>query len=503
MTLSGPEQALGDPPAQAVAEQVLSGTGPTATTSRFASATSQVMMDIAEADLDHHLQQQVARFRKEGVTAGAHKEGPTMAHIVILGAGLGGIPMALEMKAHARAEDRITVINKSENYTFVPSNPWVAVGWRKAEQVTVPLPQMFAKRGIEFMAVSAEKVQPEENRIALAGGGSVDYDFLIIATGPELAFDEIPGLGPDGHTQSVCLTDHAESAYAAWQQFEEKPGPIVVGASQGASCFGPAYESCMIMDTQLRRRKIRNKVPITFVTSEPYIGHLGLGGVGDTKGLLESVFRDHDIKWICNSRVAGIEKEALHIEELSEAGAVKKAHDLPQAYAMLMPPFRGVPAVMGIEGLVNPRGFVLTDKQQRNPKYPNIFAIGVCVAIAPPEPTPVPTGVPKTGFMIESMAAATALNIRALLDGKAPEHEPTLNAVCLADFGDSGVGFVAVPQIPPRNVNWSSRGKHIHLGKIAFEKYFLHKVRSGQSEPFYEKYILKMLGIDKVKQENG
>lgn len=425
-----------------------------------------------------------------------------MAHIVILGAGLGGIPMSLEMKVHARKEDRITVINRLAVYEFAPSNPWVAVGWRKPYQIKVPLEGMFKKRGIEFIVCPAEKVIPEENRISLTDGRSVSYDFLVIATGPALAFDEIPGLGPSGgHTQSICLTDHAEQACVAWQKFVEAPGPIVAGASQGASCFGPGYEFCMIMETELRRQKIRDKVPMTFVTSEPYIGHLGLGGVGDTKGLLESVFRDHDIKWIVNARVQGIEKESMYVEELDDEGKVRKTHELPFAYAMLMPPFKGISALEGIDGLVNPRGFVITDNHQRNPKFPNIFAIGVCVAIAPPEKTPVPTGVPKTGFMIESMATATALNIRALLDGNEADHEPTLNAVCLADFGNSGVGFVAIPQIPPRNVNWSSRGKHIHLGKIAFEKYFLHKVGTGVSEPFYEKYIMKMLGVNKIKKK--
>jgi sulfide:quinone oxidoreductase len=412
--------------------------------------------------------------------------------------------MALEMKAHARNTDRITVINPLDAYRFVPSNPWVAVGWRRPEQISVPLMPMFQKRGIEFIAAAADRVLPAENRIRLADGRNVDYDFLVLATGPALAFDEVSGLGPDGgFTHSVCLTDHAAGAFDAWQQFIQAPGPIVVGATQGASCFGPCYEFCMIMDTELRRRKIRNQVPITFVTSEPYIGHLGLGGVGDTKGLLESVFREHDIKWICNARVEGVERESLHVEAVDEEGRSLKKHTLPHAYAMLIPPFRGVSAILGIDGLVNPRGFVITDNHQRNPQYPNIFAIGVCVAIAPPEKTPVPTGVPKTGFMIESMAAAVALNIEALLDGRKAVHEPTLNAICLADFGDSGVGFVAIPQIPPRNVNWSSKGRHIHLGKIAFEKYFLHKVRSGTGEPFYEKYILKMLGIDKIKPEKA
>jgi sulfide:quinone oxidoreductase len=155
---------------------------------------------------------------------------------------------------------------------------------------------------------------------------------------------------------------------------------------------------------------------------------------------------------------------------------------------------------MGIEGLVNPRGFVIVDANQRNPRYTNVFAMGVCVALAPVEKTPVPVGVPKTGFMIESMGAAIARNIRALIDGKEANYEPTLNAVCLADFGNTGVGFVAMPQVPPRNVNLSSKGRHIHLAKIAFEKFFLHKVRSGVNEPFYEKTLLKMLGIGKLQQ---
>ena len=111
-------------------------------------------------------------------------------------------------------------------------------------------------------------------------------------------------------------------------------------------------------------------------------------------------------------------------------------------------------------------------------------------------------GVPKTGFMIESMVAASAKNIREILNDRAPRFEPTLNAVCLADFGDSGIGFVAMPQIPPRNVNWSSRGKHIHLAKLAsFEKYFLHKIRDGLNDPFYERFLFSALGIEKLKKQ--
>jgi sulfide:quinone oxidoreductase len=238
---------------------------------------------------------------------------------------------------------------------------------------------------------------------------------------------------------------------------------------------------------------------MTFVTAEPYIGHLGLDGVGDTNSLLESELRQRHIKWITNARVTSFEAGMAHVEEVAEDGSVKAKHDLPFGYSMLLPAFRGVPAVRDIEGLTNPRGFILIDKHQRNPKFPEIMALGVCVAIPPTGPTPVPVGVPKTGFMIESMVTAIAENLAEILDGKEPTHEATWNAVCLADFGDGGVAFVAQPQIPPRNLNWSASGKWVHLAKIGFEKYFLRKVRKGESEPFYEKLALHVMGIRKLK----
>jgi len=420
--------------------------------------------------------------------------------IVILGAGLGGAIAAFEIKQAVGDKAEVEVVSQGDTFHFVPSNPWVAVHWRKREAIEVKLPPVFKKRGIAFRGIGAAKVMPERNQLELTDGVLLDYDYLVIATGPELAFDEIPGLGPHGgFTQSICHVDHAETAATAFDRFVENPGPIVVGAVQGASCFGPAYEFALILDTELRRRKVRDRVPMTFVTSEPYVGHLGLDGVGDTKGLLESEMRQRHIKWITSAKVASVEAGMMHVEEIADDGAVKATHDLPFAYSMMLPAFRGVAAVRGIEGLTNPRGFILVDKHQRNPTYQNVMALGVCVAIAPTGKTPVPVGVPKTGFMIESMVTAIAHNFKEILDGKPATHEATWNAICLADFGDGGVAFVAQPQIPPRNVNWSASGKWVHLAKVGFEKYFLAKVRRGESEPFYEKLALDVMGIHKIK----
>ncbi|WP_442499012.1 NAD(P)/FAD-dependent oxidoreductase [Methylobacter sp. sgz302048] len=424
-----------------------------------------------------------------------------MARIVILGAGIGGVPMAYEMKETVGKKHDVIVISDTPTFHFVPSNPWVPPRWRKPEELKIELAPIMKKKGIEFIQKAASKVDPVNNQVQLADGSAVPYDFLVIATGPRLAFDEVPGLGPEGYTSSVCHVDHAEVAARDWDKFMENPGPIVIGAVQGASCYGPAYEYLMIIETELRKRKIRDKVPMTFVTAEPYIGHLGLGGVGDTKGLLESALRDKSIKWITNAKVDKIEDGMMYVTEVDDEGKDKKKHELPFKHSMMLPAFTGVDAVRKVDaaGLVNPRGFVLVDKYQRNPTFKNIYSVGVCIAIPPVEPTPVPVGAPKTGYMIESMVTATAHNIASELEGKEPSYEATWNALCLADFGDSGVAFMAKPQIPPRNVTWSAEGKWVHLAKIGFEKYFMRKIRKGISEPLYERMMLKLMGVVRLK----
>ena len=423
-----------------------------------------------------------------------------MSHIVVLGAGTGGLPAAYELREKLGREHRITVVNAVDYFQFVPSNPWVAVGWRERQAITFAIRPCLAKKDIDFVAQRATRLDAEGNALELADGSRLEYDYLVITTGPKLAFDEVPGAGPQGHTQSICTVDHAEQAWAGYQRFLDDPGPAVIGAMPGASCFGPAYEYSFIFNTDLKRRKLRSKVPITFVTSEPYIGHMGLGGVGDSKTMLESEFRSNDIKWITNAKVTRVEAGTMFVTELDEQGAVRKEHELPFKYSMMLPAFKGVDPVAAVEGLCNPRGFVLIDEFQRSKKHRNIFAAGVCVAIPPVEATPVPTGAPKTGYMIETMVTAIVHNIAADIAGRPADAKATWNAICLADMGDTGMAFVALPQIPPRNVNWFKKGKWVHLAKIAFEKYFLYKMKNGSSDPIYEKYVMKILGVHRLER---
>jgi len=423
-----------------------------------------------------------------------------MAHIIIMGAGLGGMPAAYEMRELLPEEDQVTVVSAVDYFQFVPSNPWVAVGWRTRDDIVLKVAPLLERKGIQFIAQAVTHIDPPANQITLADGQTLAYDYLVITTGPKLSFDEVPGAGPASHggggfTHSVCSVDHAQAFWADYQEFLKNPGPVIVGAMPMASCFGPAYEFAFILDADLRKRKLRSKVPITFVTSEPYIGHLGLGGVGDSKSMMESEMRGHDMKWITNAKTTRVEESKMFVTQVDDLGNVYKEHEVPFKMAMMLPAFKGVPVVAAVPELCNPRGFVIIDDHQRSKKYRNIFSAGVCVAIPPVEVTPVPTGAPKTGYMIETMVSAICHNIADELAGKPVTAKGTWNAICLADMGDTGAAFVALPQIPPRNTNWFKKGKWVHLAKIAFEKYFLSKMKSGNSEPIYEKYVLKALGI--------
>jgi sulfide:quinone oxidoreductase len=244
-----------------------------------------------------------------------------------------------------------------------------------------------------------------------------------------------------------------------------------------------------IIDADLRQKKLRRKVPIYFVTPEPYIGHMGLAGVGKSRRLMEDEFAEHSIKPIVNIAIKEVQPGKLLLED---------GQEVPFRYSMFIPPFAGVDAVAGTPGLCNPKGFVNIDAYQANPKYRNVYAVGVCVAIPPVEQTTVPTGAPKTGYMIESMVSAAVHNINADIKNNSKRETATWNAICLADMGDTGMAFVALPQMAPRNVTWAKKGKWVHLAKIALEKYFLMKMKRGVSEPFFEKAILRSMGITKL-----
>ncbi|VAX18483.1 Sulfide:quinone oxidoreductase, Type I [hydrothermal vent metagenome] len=391
--------------------------------------------------------------------------------ILVLGSSFGGYHCALNLRKLLGKEHAIQVVSSDDTFTFVPSLPWVVMGWREPSAIQFPVAKSLRRKGIEFICDTIVKAEPDKNKVT-GKAGEYNYDYLVAATGSELDFAAIPGLGPEGgHSLCVFSVEQALQAKTALEKALDKgSGSIVVGNAQGASCLGPVYEITMMIDTHLRKKKIRNRFSLQLFTNEPYLGHFGVGGFGKVTRMLEDDFADRDIEWKVNSKLAQVTPEEVELDDGS-----KYKND----FSLIVPAFYGSHAYMGIDGFSNPRGFVTADDYLANSKYQNVYAVGVSLALPPPFKTDVPVGVPKTGQMTEAMAKVAAYNIAVDIKGGAKKRGKDFDVICIADAGDSAIYLYASPLLPPRNKLVHKKSKKAHYMKLAFEKYYMASLRYG------------------------
>lgn len=414
-------------------------------------------------------------------------------HVVILGGGVGGIATAYNLR-RMDSSLKITIVSGRPYFGFTPAYPHLALGWRKFEDITIPLANLLPKFNIDYVPENGESIDPDNNKIRTTSGKEIEYDYLVIATGPKLVFG---AEGQEQYSTSVCTAEHALELRKKLEEFYADPGPVVVGAIPGVSCFGPAYEFAFMLHHELKKRGLRHKVPITYITSEPYVGHLGLGGVGPSRRLMEDLFAERSINWIANVKITKVEPDKVIYEDLEG-----KQYEVPCKLSMLMAKFMG-PEVVASAGdkVANPANkMVIVNRCFQNPTYKNIYGVGVVTAIPPVEQTPIPTGAPKTGMMIEQMALAVAKNIVNDIRNSADRYAPELSAICVADMGGDAAGFFAHPVLPPRTTVKYKQAVWMHWLKSAFEKYFMWKVKNGNIAPFFEEKALELLlGVHGVR----
>jgi len=392
--------------------------------------------------------------------------------IVIVGSSFAGYTAAMELAKRLGDRHDLTVIADRPRFVFMPSLIWVPFGKRTAEEISFEVAPLYRKRKVRFLHAAATRFDLP-GRVVETTEGPQEYDFLLVATGPKPDYDAVPGLGPErGHTQSILSVEHAQRAADAWKQFLASPGPVVVGATQGAACFGAAYEFLFNLRYQLARKGLEKRCPVTYVTAEPFLGHFGLGGFGAGRPMTEAFFRRLGITGVTGVAIERVDPDAVRLAD---------GRSLPFRYAMLMPRFLGVDAVRSSPGLANPGGFVPVDDAYRLPDRPEVYAAGVAVAVAVPEPTPVPTAVPKTGYLSEEMARVAAHNIVAAIEGGPEVRLPfgAIDAKCVLDAGNTGIIMSSDRILKPRKHEWLIPGPEAHWAKLAFEKYFLATRRRG------------------------
>jgi len=398
------------------------------------------------------------------------------ARIVVLGGSFGGLTTAYELRRRLGPERAaITIISKDERFTFVPSLTWVAIGSRTLPQISFELAPALARRQVAFAHETVTGIDTERKLVSTTQAEH-PYDFLLIATGHRSANEAVEGLGPfDGPGHSPMSAPEAQELAGAVRALLQDPGPVVVGAAPGASCIGPAYELAFELDHLLRRRRLRHLVPISFLTPEPFLGHMGMGGAGKIRQLLEGALEERDIAYRTSVAVSRITSDAVEIE-----GAAA----IPSTLSIVIPPLAGVDAVAKSPRLANPKGFVPVDAHHRHHAADGVYAVGVAVALPPVEQTPVPVNFPKTGHMTEQMAQIAARDIAARIEGREEARTAELSTRCVLDMGDRAVYLAVDPVRPPRNnIPTVSEGRRWLIAKRAFERTYLWHARHGRRMP--------------------
>lgn len=384
--------------------------------------------------------------------------------IAVAGTNFAGYTAALEMKELVGDNHDIVVVANTHTFLFFPSLIWYPFGLRDEKDITFDVRPIYASHGIEFIEDEIERFDPPNNQILTKAHGAVPYDYLVIGTGPKVDYDYIPGVRE--HSQSIVGLGPAQRTREAWNRFLIHPGPVVVASAQGAACFGAAYEFLFNIRYQIAKHDLADKAPITYVTAEPFAAHFGIGGFGNAQKMCEWMFRHYAIDVRLNAEIERVAADGVHL---------KGGEFLPSAFTMVMPRFLGVDAVRNTPGLANEKGFIEVADTYQHPAFPNVFAAGVAVHVNPPGSTPVPCGVPKTGWPTEQMAKTAVKNIVASING-APlvaAKFDDMQAYCIMDAGNMGMIIAGDHMLSPREHEFIIPGPEAHWAKLAFEKYFL------------------------------
>lgn len=397
--------------------------------------------------------------------------------VVIVGGGIAGVPLAYAVKGklHGRAE--VTVVSDSPDFHFVPANPWIALGLRAQGDVTFALEPLLAARKIALRVGALQEIDLGRSQLEIAGGVRLDYHYLVIATGIRPDWAPLPGAAGHPRVHSVIRPDATAAAHAAYERFLAQPGPVVIAAAPRVPTIGPMYEYAFLLDSDLRRRALRQRVPVTLVTPEPYPGHVGLDKPVAREELTRAL-KTQDIEWIGNAALQSCEDRRLMLEVHDGASVAPRSLDF--AYAMIWPPFRGIEAVARCGALCDADGLVVVDDYQR--AHANVFALGACTAKPLLTRTPVPVGSPDAVYVIQQQVEAVADNIARSLRGEPLNRASLEREQWIADMGKRGAAYLASPQMPLRNIQWLHQGRWVYEAKREFEDFFINGILFGAGQ---------------------
>jgi NADH dehydrogenase FAD-containing subunit len=396
----------------------------------------------------------------------------TRKNVLVLGGNFGGLTAALAVKHELHDDVDVRVVSASDRFLFNPSLIWLPFGKRDADDITFPLDPTFDSHDVDFVHAEATDLDLQSKKVETTAG-PYDYDYLVIATGYRNDYGAVEGLGPGGNAYTITTLPEAERAGEGWRRFLDEPGDIVVGATEGAGCFGAAYEYLFNVSHQLRKAGLKKQVKLTYVTPEPMLGHFGIGGLPHGESMLGMFLKKEKITPVVDTGIDHVDDGRVVLED---------GTGLDFAYAMVIPPFLGQEVIARATDIADAKGYVKVRDTYQTEAYDDVYAVGIAAAVAAPWQTAHAVGIPKTGLPTEQQAHVAAKNIVSQIKGEPLEAHKDFGdipAVCVMDAGNNGVLILADKMLPPRKHSVLVPGPQSHLMKLAFEKYFLWKARHG------------------------
>lgn len=392
-------------------------------------------------------------------------------HVVIAGGSFAGLGAAYTLRERLKANDRVTVVSPSDQFVFAPSLVWAVLG-RPLVHSTFALEPALKRKGIDFVRSQVWSVQPAD-RTVQTDGGELRYDRLVIATGGHPDSLTIPGLAGEGRAASwVVGVDSATEAATVIRRLSANPGPLVLGAAQGASYISGAYELALALNLALRKDQIRDLVPMTFVTSEPYLGELGFGQSA-AREKLEALFQERDIATHTGVWIERIQPGSV---------TLSSGKTLEAAAAIIMPPFTGVLDIWQSAKLTGDDGLIAINDQYRHVRFPEIFAVGVAAHFSQPiEPLGF-ARPPHTGYLSLHMGRIVGGNVAASLDCGDPAERPLPERldIRILDGGDAGLLLSSRGKARLRHTARALPGRSAHRLKTTVERYLVWRLRTGR-----------------------
>jgi sulfide:quinone oxidoreductase len=398
-----------------------------------------------------------------------------MGNTIIVGGSYAGLAAALELRSLLPASETVTVISLSDEFIFYPSLIWVVQGERELADIAFSIRPVLEKAGVTFLQTRLERIDPEASSVTLSDGQVLPFDKLLIATGGEWDWGTTPGLRPkpSGHTVSMLSPLAALAARDEWQALLANPGPIVIGLDLNASLYGAAYEFALNLDVALRKAGVRQHVPITFITPEPYLGHFGHDGLGSSRHIIEEAFASQEISPITEAQIDHVEADAVVLGN--------RQNRLPSRFTMIVPPYRGIQPVRDVPNLGDADGRIPVDATYRSQHYRNIFAAGVAIRLKPQTTTLLPCGVLVPGTASAEMGRVAAANIAAALGYGRPIQKPATAMKSFYVLDSAGHGlFMSLGSQSWLNVQLNVPGPWGHWAKTITEKYQIWQLQSGR-----------------------